>query len=224
MFERSETLTQSQQQAISAIDAFLAVTAPVFILRGGAGTGKTTLIAHIIGMLKQRSRLVECIAPTGRAARILSAKTRHPASTIHACIYAVPTVEVIEAAESPNDPGMRWFFPLKHQDPLGTVFIVDESSMVGDKDSKGDLLQFGSGRLLADLIDYTRLGRIGRSGECIAKIIFVGDPAQLPPVGESLSPALSKQYLGEVFGLECEEFELTEVMRQQQGSAVLDRA
>ncbi len=119
---------------------------------------------------------------------------------------------------------MRLNFPLKKDDPLETVFIVDESSMVGDKESKGDLIKFGSGRLLTDLINYARLGRAGREGERAAKIIFVGDPAQLPPVTERLSPAMSRDYLKDTFGLESKEYELTEVMRQQSGSAVLDRA
>jgi hypothetical protein len=104
------------------------------------------------------------------------------------------------------------------------VFIVDESSMVGDKESKGDLLQFGSGRLLHDFIRYARLGRPGRPNERRAKIIFVGDPVQLPPIGETLSPALSADYLYSTFGLNCDEFELTQVLRQEAGSAVLDRA
>jgi len=217
-------LNPSQQLAIQAIRAFLNSTTPVFLLLGSAGTGKTTLVSHIIRMLDQEHRPFQVIAPTGRAARILGQKAGAPASTIHGCIYALPNVEVIETAVSRNDPGMRLFFPKKHDDPLETIFIVDESSMVGDKESKGDFLQFGSGRLLADLIEFARLGRIGRSTDRGAKIIFVGDPAQLPPVGETLSPALSEIYLKDTFDLGSEKFELLEVMRQQAGSAVLDQA
>lgn len=217
-------LNPSQQRAIEAIRAFLNSATPVFLLLGSAGTGKTTLVSHIIRMLDQEHRPFQVIAPTGRAARILGQKTGAPASTIHGCIYALPNVEVIETAVSRNDPGMRLFFPKKHDDPLETVFIVDESSMVGDKESKGDFLQFGSGRLLADLIEFSRLGRVDRSTDRGAKIIFVGDPAQLPPVGETLSPALSELYLKNTFDLGSEKFELLEVMRQQAGSAVLDRA
>jgi ATP-dependent exoDNAse (exonuclease V) alpha subunit len=217
-------LNASQQDAIDAIWAFVNSATPLFLLLGSAGTGKTTLIKHITGLLDEQSRPFQLLAPTGRAARILGARTQRPSSTIHGHIYALPQVDVFEAAESPNDPGMRWYFPLKHDDSLETIFIVDESSMVGDKEAKRDVLRFGSGRLLKDLIEFARLGRIGRSGEFGSKIIFVGDPAQLPPVGETLSPALSRQYVKEYFDLECEQLELTEVMRQQAGSAVLDRA
>ena len=131
---------------------------------------------------------------------------------------------MFEDAQGSNDPGMRIVYALKQTDPGATVFIVDEASMVGDRETKGDLLQFGSGRLLSDLIAYARLGRPRRDNELGTKIVFVGDPAQLPPVGDNLSPALSLDYLKENLDLECVEFELTEVMRQAAGSAVLDRA
>lgn len=217
-------LNPSQQAAITAISAFLHSETPIFLLQGSAGTGKTTLVAHLIRLLDQQRRTFQVIAPTGRAARILGAKTQTAATTIHSVLYAKPRVEVFEEAVSINDPGMRWHFPLKEEDPGATVFIVDESSMVGDKEAKGDLLRFGSGRLLADLIRYARLGRDGRIGEHGAKIIFVGDPAQLPPVGETLSPAMCSEYLKQTFALDSQTFELTEVMRQQAGSAILDRA
>ena len=216
--------TVSQQAALNSIARFLEQQIPIFLLRGSAGTGKTTMITNIVKLLIEKKRPFQLLAPTGRAARILGARTHCGARTIHGYIYAVPDINVIESAESPNDPGLHWFFPLKHDDPLQKVFIVDEASMVGDKESKGDLLQFGSGRLLADLIEFSRLGRLGRPPEFGPQIIFVGDWAQLPPVGETLSPALSAKYLRDVFRLECDEFELTEVVRQQAGSAVLDRA
>ncbi|MTW21943.1 AAA family ATPase [Allochromatium palmeri] len=217
-------LNPCQQAAITAISVFLHSETPIFLLQGSAGTGKTTLVAHLIRLLNQQHRKFQVIAPTGRAARILGTKTQTDATTIHSVLYAKPSVEVFEEAVSINDPGMRWHFPLKEEDPGATVFIVDESSMVGDKEAKGDLLRFGSGRLLTDLIRYARLGREGRVGEHGAKIIFVGDPAQLPPVGETLSPAMCSDYLKQTFALDCQTFELTEVMRQQTESAILDRA
>ena len=224
MSAKSLELNPSQQTAIEAISAFLSSETPIFLLKGSAGTGKTTLVAYLIQLLNRQSRTFQVIAPTGRAARILGANTQATATTIHSVLYVKPYVEVFEEAVSINDPGMRWHFPLKEEDPGATVFIVDESSMVGDKEAKGDLLRFGSGRLLADLIRYARLGRDGRIGENGAKIIFVGDPAQLPPVGETLSPAMSSEYLKQTFALDSQTFKLTEVMRQQAGSAIQDCA
>lgn len=217
-------LNKQQQEAIERISSFIAGSGHCFILKGGAGTGKTSLIASLIKKLSNSQHSLHLLAPTGRAARILDGKTRTQADTIHRAIYSLTNVEVLEQAESANDPGLRMVFPLKRDDPGATLFIVDEASMVGDRKQAQDILQFGSGRLLADLIDYARLGRPGRPKGSGAKIVFIGDPAQLPPVGETLSPALSSVYLQQHFGLHSEEFELTEVMRQTAGSAILDRS
>lgn len=216
--------TPSQELAISSVKSFLSGGATCFLLKGSAGTGKTTIIANVLEYLASIHRANQPVAPTGRSARILGSKTRSSANTIHRAIYSLGDVEVFEEAQSENDPGIRFVYPLKQDDPADTVFIVDEASMVGDKETKGDVLQFGSGRLLADLIQFARLGRPGRDTLHGAKIIFVGDPAQLLPVGETLSPALSATYLKQTFGLDCLEHELKEVMRQAQGSAVLERA
>lgn len=217
-------LTEHQSLAVRKIRDFLAGSASCFILKGSAGTGKTTLVGQLIRELESIKHRCELIAPTGRAARILGSKTKAEAKTIHRVIYHLTDIEVFEGAKSANDPGLRLIFPLKQSDPQHILFIVDESSMVGDKESQGDILQFGSGRLLADLIEFARLARPGRTSDIGAKILFVGDPAQLPPVGETLSPALSVDYLRKTFGLECDEYEITEVMRQQADSGILDRA
>jgi hypothetical protein len=219
-----KALTRSQQAALAAVREFLSGNSACFILKGSAGTGKTTLIASLMANLSEARRICLPLAPTGRAARILGAKTDATAGTVHGAIYALDDVRVFEDAQGSNDPGIRFVYPLKTDDPLDTVFIVDESSMVGDKEYEADLLQFGSGRLLADLIEFARLGRHGRSAGRGARIIFVGDPAQLPPVGDNHSPAMSVEYLMQHFGLPSEGHELTEVMRQSAGSAILDRA
>ncbi len=218
-------LTPHQYEALSAIKAFVQGPGDCFILEGGAGTGKTTLMAAVAGWLKAEYRPHVFLAPTGRAARILGDKTGVAATTIHGCIYVFERLNVFEEAQTKNDPGLRFRFALKNDDPGAMVFVVDESSMVGDADDKQDVLRFGSGRLLSDLVEYARIGRPGRApADPAAKLILVGDPAQLPPVGENLSPALSADYLQKVFGLCCTGFKLTEVHRQAAGSVVLERA
>jgi hypothetical protein len=216
------TLDSQQQQAFEKIRSFTAGEQHCFILSGSAGTGKTTLVAKIVKQLRHDKRAFSLLAPTGRAARILGAKARQDARTIHSVIYSFANLEVFEEVESANDPGMRLHFPLKTDDPGEQIFIIDKASMVADVENEQDLLRFGSGRLLADLIAFARTHRPGRSGG--AKLLFVGDSAQLPPMGQTLSPALSADYLQKEFGLACADCELTEVMRQQAGSAILDRA
>ena len=216
--------TPEQKKALDAIFKFIDGPASCFILKGSAGTGKTTLISKIVEGFRKQERPFVILAPTGRAARVVGARTNNVAHTIHSIIYSLSHIEVFEEAESANDPGIRYFFPVKTEDPGETLFIVDEASMVGDKPSKQDVLRFGSGSLLTDLIEYLRLSRKGRPEKIDSKIIFIGDSAQLPPVRESLSPALSPTYIEKNFKLECEEFELKKVLRQESGSKILENA
>lgn len=225
-------LNAEQTEALDAIKAFMRDdTMDAFILRGSAGTGKTTLIAKLAEALAPMKVKCAALAPTGRAARILGNKLQAIAGgagcaskTIHSEIYSLKQVEVNEEAESANDPGLRMIFPLRREEPAASLYIVDESSMVGDKESRQDLVRFGSGRLLADLVTFSRSKRPGRINDQLAKLLFVGDAVQLPPVGENASPALSQEYLRDEFGLRVGVFDLTTVMRQSEGSAILDRA
>ena len=225
-------LTSEQVAALDAIKFFLLDdTQDVFILRGSAGTGKTTLIARLVDTLEEMNLSCALLAPTGRAARILGNKIRQTTgklkcevSTIHRAIYRLTLVEVNEGAETANDPGMRMIFPLKEEEATVSLFVIDESSMVGDKESHGDVMQFGSGRLLMDIVTFVRMRRPGRSHDHLTKLLFVGDPAQLPPVGEKSSPALSNDYLRQEYKLQVCSFDLNAVMRQAQGSAILERA
>ena len=225
-------LTQEQTAALDAIKVFLRdEKQDAFILRGSAGTGKTTLIAKLVDTLEEMNLSCALLAPTGRAARILgnkikqiTGKPEYEASTIHREIYTLTHVEVNEGAETANDPGLRMIFPLKEEEATVSLFVIDESSMVGDKENHGDVMQFGSGRLLMDIVTFARMRRPGRPVDHLTKLLFVGDPAQLPPVGENSSPALSEAYLSQEFKLQVRSFDLTAVMRQAQDSAILDRA
>lgn len=223
-------LNDEQAAALADIRAFLLDDdMNAFILRGSAGSGKTTLVASICDVAEDLHLTYALLAPTGRAARIVEHKVARlrgnpsPGRTIHSAIYQLKAVEVNELAEQANDPGLRLIFPLKESEAGCSLFVIDESSMVGDKEADGDLMQFGSGRLLRDLITYARAGRSGRDGGS-AKLLFVGDAAQLEPVGERASPALSESYLRTEFGLRVVTAELTKVVRQAADSPILKRA
>lgn len=225
-------LNEEQASALEAIESFLRNDdLDAFILRGSAGTGKTTLIASLMDTLDKMNLSCALMAPTGRAARIIGNKIgqisgdcSRASSTIHKEIFGSPKVSINENAEAENDPGVRLVFPLKTDEPTTSLFVIDESSMLGDKEQSGDFMQFGSGRLLSDLVQFVRAKRPGRTERPLTKLLFVGDPAQLPPVGDNISPALSDEYLAHQFDLRVASFELRTVMRQAQGSAILARA
>lgn len=217
-------LNQEQEQALSRFSNFLESRKSCFILTGGAGTGKTTLIRAFCEVLEKRKKRFLLLSPTGRASRVLQCATERTASTVHSAIYAYDRMEIIDERKSPEaKEGLKISFKLRDDDLGDILLIVDEASMVGDKESENEFLQFGSGRLLKDLLDFARISPRGE-GPAKAKVVFVGDPAQLPPVGETDSPALSRRYLKENHGVEAEVFELTQVMRQKQGGAVLRNA
>ncbi len=206
-------LTEQQQQVLDNIKVFLDSDVPVFILKGYAGTGKTTMIREIIGELRNRSKKPLLMAPTGRAARVLETKNSWAASTIHRCIYELDTIETKEGSDD-----IRFIFPLKNQEDEAKdhICIVDESSMIGTREVENELFEFGTGSLLKDLLTFVAPNRGG-------KIIFVGDPLQLPPVGDNVSNALDEKYF-EGIGIKAMMIELTDVVRQGAGSAILSNA
>lgn len=212
-------LTPQQNHVFEQIQAFMKSDASVFILRGYAGTGKTTMVKVITEYISQ-SRYVQLMAPTGRAARVLTQKAgikgKLEATTIHKAIYAkacVVSKKVKDVAESE----FKFVFPVyKNEHGGNIVAIVDEASMVCSRKIEHELYVFGTDNLLEDLLEYIRPSYGG-------KVIFVGDPAQLPPVGEPISNALRADYFKER-GLKVVEAELTEVLRQKGDSVILKNA
>lgn len=210
--------TRSQQSAIDAFTLFLKGDSQVFMLKGAAGTGKTTIVSEFVSILKAQNRKFRLMAPTGRAAFILGRKIGAGigASTIHKAIYLLAKLSSTgQNKDSEDDGGVHAHYALKtNEDHASAVYIVDESSMISDVFSENESFSFGSGMLLSDLFLFAK----GR------KIVFVGDYAQLPPVGMNFSPALDKTYIEQHFDCKAEEVYLREVVRQKDGSVMLSNA
>lgn len=208
-------LTTQQNIVFEQIKVFLNSDASVFILRGYAGTGKTTMVKVIADYIDKNRKLI-MMAPTGRAARVLAMKTGHEAVTIHKAIYAKAHVEP-KKIKDVAEYEFKFVFPINQSENGGNIVaIVDEASMVCSRKIEHELFMFGTDNLMEDLLTFVRPNFGG-------KVIFVGDPAQLPPVGESVSNALRAEYFKEK-GLKVIEAELTEVLRQKDDSVILKNA
>lgn len=217
--------TPSQENVLKKILDFVNVSGDrVFILKGYAGTGKTTLMRYLIQSLKERGKHYRLLASTGRAAKVLAnlSEANAQTSTIHSMIYEFNGLnkEFEEKEEPKVDKDGQLFLifePSKLDERTNpeTVYIIDEASMVSDVATK-DVTQakFGDGRLLKELLEYdTRPG---------SKFVFVGDPCQLPPIEQYYSPALMKDYFLQQFGMTAQEAQLTEIMRQQGVCGIVD--
>jgi len=193
--------TKEQGKAISLLSEFVLSrkSDSLFLLRGYAGTGKTSLLAALVRTMQQLQQRVMLLAPTGRAAKVLSSFAGAPAYTIHRKIYRQKSL--VDMDNFQNDVNL-------HKD---TLFIVDEASMIANYSESNTI--FGSGRLLDDLMHY-----VYSCEGC--RLLLVGDTAQLPPVGEEESPALNRLAL-EGYGMEVTEYCLTEVVRQLEESGIL---
>lgn len=194
--------TPEQENAIKLLSGFLCSPKAdvAFLLRGYAGTGKTSLVGALVRTLDILKQKVVLLAPTGRAAKVFSAYAGHPAFTIHKKIYR----ERAYSGEGGN-------FTLNDNLTSHTLYIVDEASMISNEGLSGAM--FGTGRLLDDLVQFVYSGQGCR-------LLLMGDTAQLPPVGEELSPALYTDAL-RGYGLEVVETDLTQVVRQEQQSGIL---
>ncbi len=194
--------TTGQMTVLRHLAAFLLSdkSRPTYILKGFAGTGKTSLVTALVKALPMIGMKYVLMAPTGRAAKVMFGYTRKDAFTIHRKLYQFqhyPDGSVrMAVAENKN---------------ANTLFIIDEASMIGESHD------FGSRSLLDDLMEYVFSGK-----NC--KLLLIGDTAQLPPVGSNDSPALDKEYLKNEFSLTIADYELTEVMRQETLSGILANA
>ena len=175
----------------------------VFVIKGYAGTGKTSLVGALVKTLETFERACVLLAPTGRAAKVFASYAAHPAYTIHKKIYR-------QRAFTGDFTG----FQLAHNAHKNTFFIVDEASMIANETAEG--AHYGSGLLLDDLFDFVYSG-----AGC--RLILLGDTAQLPPVGQVRSPALDEEYLRR-YGYPVYSCELTHVVRQVEESGVLFNA
>ncbi len=200
-------LSQGQVTALIKLDAFLASPVQVFMLKGYAGSGKTTILKGLIEYLNSNKKEFILMAPTGRAAKVLRDKTGYGV-TVHKGIYNFSKLESVnQDAEDDAEHSFHYVFPINELETTEKIIIVDESSMISSIESKNELFTFGTNILLGDLLTYARL-QTSKS-----KLIFVGDPAQLPPFGDNKSLALDKGYFNEL-GITVEETEMTEVLRQ----------
>ena len=175
----------------------------IFVLKGYAGTGKTTVISTIVNNLTEINKKYVLLAPTGRAAKVISNYSQKPAFTIHKKIYF------------PKKVAGGVSFTMQQNKHKNTIFIVDESSMISD--SNTDSNAFANGSLLDDLISYIYSGE-----NC--KMLLLGDTAQLPPVNLDISPALNIDTLGMHYNKEVKHIEFDEVMRQEEKSGILFNA
>jgi exodeoxyribonuclease-5 len=197
--------TDDQSEALKKLASYIVENTNdnIFLLKGYAGTGKTSVISSLVktlDILRMKSILM---APTGRAAKVLASYAGKQAFTIHKKIY--------RQKSSRDGTGS---FALNHNKEHNTFFIVDEASMVSNASAESSI--FGSGRLLDDLVEFVYSGT-----DC--KLILVGDTAQLPPVGSVLSPALDPASVSE-YGFGLITFELRQVVRQSEESGVLMNA
>lgn len=197
--------TEDQDQLLRKLAVYLSIQRAhpeVLIIKGYAGTGKTTVLRSVVQTHRKHQRKIILMAPTGRAAKVLAGATGANAYTVHRTLYR-PKVSSGGSAS----------FVLASNPHRNTTFVVDESGLIG---SSGDATLGGSS-LLEDILEYV-------FSESTNNLILVGDPAQLPPVGQPKSPALSSDYFQQSMGINATEHTLRQVVRQALDSHILKNA
>lgn len=207
---------EGQLELLDKLSQFIVSPTPrkAFILRGYAGTGKTSIMAALVHAMRELKQRIVLLAPTGRAAKVLSKYAQTPAYTIHKYIYRARSKSAPSLEDATiQSKGERQAFSLRDNLHKNTLFIIDEASMIsGLRDNP----IFGSGMLLEDLVRYV----YGGEG---CSMLVLGDDAQLPPVGSNQSPALNSEYMTG-YQLHVQSHVLTEVARQASDSGILENA
>lgn len=219
-------LSPDQERVVEELWQFFSSEQQVFLLKGYAGTGKTFLLGGIVRYLAALEWSYCCSAPTGKAAQVLRDKIGEKAGTIHSTIYQFAVTSnwahheaKVGALDREDENDTLVIGSISDCLASCLVMLVDESSMISDEVTDDDDYICGSGKLLSDIFTFLQLEKHpGR------KVIFVGDAAQLPPVGSKISPALSAQYLKKHFGYAVVEDELRSIVRQQAQSAILQNS
>lgn len=215
-------LTGGQVELVNRLGQFLdGRTESVFLLKGYAGTGKTFITKGLTEYFSAIGRNYVLAAPTGKASKVIAVKTQSPAYTIHKSIYSFDDLAEYRDDDTEGTETYKFYAKLAVNSlSADTVFIVDEASMIPDVYQEAEFLRFGTGYLLADFLKFVNLDHNDHS----KKIIFIGDDAQLPPVGMNFSPALDAGYLFREHNARSVCFELSEVVRQKSESGVIANA
>lgn len=216
------TLNDGQAELVNQLKTFLgSTTESLFILRGYAGTGKTFITKGLTEYFRAIGRNYVLAAPTGKASKVIANKTKSLAYTIHKTIYSFNDLVEYRCDDLDGTETYKFYADLAVNSlSADTVYIVDEASMIADLYQEAEFFRFGTGYLLTDFLKYVNLDHNDHS----KKIIFIGDDAQLPPVGMKFSPALNFEYLSQKHHLQSTGYELTEVVRQKSESGVIANA
>lgn len=216
------TLTDGQAELVNQLEQFLnGKNESIFLLKGYAGTGKTFITKGLTEYFRAIGRNYILAAPTGKASKVIASKTKSPAYTIHKTIYSFDDMVEYRDDDTDGTETFKFYAQLAVNSlSSDTVYIVDEASMIADVYQEAEFFRFGTGYLLADFLKFVNLDHNDHS----KKVIFIGDDAQLPPVGMNFSPALNADYLFRKHHARSTGYELSEVVRQKSESGVIANA